>query len=346
MKLRKAIKLAAAGAAIAAIPGVAFAAAGDIPSLTNWTGAGGVIDTSSGGCGSTFTCGTAILDDGFHQVPMTNALGEEFILTINTAAAGGGFGSLGLDGDDQAFADVNVIMLDGMGGIYAKQEMKDNSEGTFTSDSLMGTGMEFMGLVGMGTDGMGHMRMIELNQSVTDQDVVMGVTTDMTAGFNFKHGMNMSGQGTVDYDGKYAIITLTGTASDGDFDSSFDIRLSEVEGVSASVSQAAEDDFLAKDLQLAATLDSGTGEEAILQVFSLDEQTGAEVTQTLTATGDGLSVVFTAGDAVVQLRIDQTLGTASPDIFGLHDFINETADDGKGIDSFTTTGPFWTVGAY
>jgi hypothetical protein len=304
MKIRNAIKLAVVGS-FAVLPGLASAAA---PGAFNaWSTSGGLVvasDPAGLNCGGTTTGSST----GFLQRQCSDG-SNTFIQTINTAT---GF-------TDESY----VPMGSATGGIADRQGLQDTTGGVaFGSTAQLTTG-QFEDL-NQATGGR-----IALDQSLNN------TAGDLfTAGFTFREG-NFDGTGPTTYDGTHVHLVLDGATGDSQYTGTFNLSDYTVEAatVTTGSSTQAEADS-GRTLTLVADMADGT---SITQNFKLNEAHGSAVTNS--GTGNGLG--FSAGDTIVQVRVDQQVTDVGS--FGLHDFINETAATETGVDSFVSTGPFYTV---
>jgi len=139
MKIRKAIRMAVAGAAMALPAGAVLA--GSPIAFGGWTvnGAGDITATACGTC--SITSATPVTDAGFLQRNITIG-SKTFIQTIiaeaDTAATADTFGSwTGGNG----FADENFVEIGGTGGLSDKQQVFESvGADSFSSDAGLNTG--------------------------------------------------------------------------------------------------------------------------------------------------------------------------------------------------------------
>lgn len=297
MKLRKAIKLAAAGAMFGAT-----SAAMALPSLGGFTT--DASDNVTATCPVGFTCAsTPITDAGFLQRILTeDTSGRKFIQNILTegVTADGGATFAG----DSGFADENFVEMGGTGGIISRQALAE-SDGVETFKS---TAVNYAGAF-RNVDGTG----ITINQSVAEVAGGMSTTFELVEFDDSANGSNVSAQ-----------TTITGHVGEAEFSGDFGFRTLVIEDTSGTYTTANY-----KKLDVDATL---LGD--VNQTVALRERTGAAVADAGTMIpSDGSNTSWSANDTVVNLIIEQT--TAGAGVFGLNDFANETTGGAQGIDSFS-----------
>lgn len=177
MKLRKAIKVAVAGAAIA--PAIAMAAAP--VNFDNWTTNATSI---TGGTQAGFSYGESLTETGFLQRQVTDGT-NTWIQTVVAEATG----------TDQ-FSDENFVLIGGTGGIADKAQITE--AGAFDMTTTIYTGA--------------LKTMMDSKVNITQDQSGAG---GWTAGFTFDHNMNMAGGGGMYEDvrlsGTVATAAFTGT---------------------------------------------------------------------------------------------------------------------------------------
>ncbi len=320
MKIRKAIKMAVMGAAVAAPMGMAMAATSPLGNFTWSVDSNGTVTVD---CPAGYSCAPATnTDAGFLQRQIVeDSTGTTFIQTINAE-------------DDFAgnnFGDESYVVMGGNGGLSGKQSITE-TVGTevFTSGAQLNTGSEFMPMemlsdINAGSPGTS---MIELDQSVTD------TANEFDATFAFDHGMVMGSGGA-----KFALLTLRSNANDtaAGFTSGFDMQDLTFEGGAATWTQTGAD---AEYHMFNANADLNT--TGITQKFLLEERSGAKVGAGSITMPNGTTATYTNGDFVARLQVGQDVANAGS--FGLTDFANETTGGAADNDSFTSSGvPFGTI---
>jgi hypothetical protein len=328
MKLRKAIKFAAAGVVVGFAPALAMSAP-NVPTFDGWT-----IDTSDDGivytCQAGFSCdtanaigGTGSDDPDFYQITVTeDSTGDQYFQTIQYDPGEGTFTA-------ESFVGQEDNSSYGTGGVKSKTYIAESqatagddfdSTATITSYDFMVAGP----LAGASTD----MRKVLLDQNVTHTS---GGVTTFQSGFNFNMGEFSDVSGSV-----YEVSTITNSVSDdpliyaSEYTDSFEQKETKVEGASTY------DSLISKTLSATAQVVSevGTSEE-FTQYFVRNEAEGASVSDSGNVTaGAGANAVtysFSAGDTIVALTLDQNVGGAAAK-FSLSDSANESGTGEAGVD--------------
>ena len=333
MKIRKAIKMAMTGAALAVPAGVALAGT-PLNVHGNWTIAADGSINASNPTGMTCAASTNT-DQGFLQRVCEDASGKQYIQTINAEGSTGD--TFGTHSGTGFFGDESFVVMGSTvgGGISGKQQLfeSDTAGGggeDFTSNAALNTGGEFMPMEALSsvTAGSPGQSMIELDQTVTSN------AQEFQAAFNFDHGMTMAGGNK----GKFALVDLRSYANDtaAGFTSDFAMQDLEFEG-SAAFTAAADPSAYHK---FSATADLST--TGISQSFDLQERSGAAVGVGSITMPNGTTGSWTSGDFVARLAIGQDVTGAG--VFGLTDFANETTSTGADNDSFSSNAvPFGTI---
>lgn len=308
MKLRKAIKVAVAGAALA--PVVAMAAAPQ--NFGNWT------DTGSGitaGCTGGFTCaaGTTSGDsvEGFLQRNITDANGNTYIQTVIT-------------GDTGQISDESFVQVGGSGGIADRSKINSTEGGTnFDSTASILTGAFFTG-----SD-----KGLDFNQKLSASDA----NTTFTAGFQYsEQDASVILSGTMS-SGLYAKTTLTGFVSDAEgMDATFTQTEIEVIEANASETTAAEGQY-SKGLYVANNVTDTNPSEPMTQDFLIREAEGPNMVASVTTLTGNLSgsSAFTvaAGGSFESMQLNQDVAGQT---YGTEQYFN-TTPGGTGsndVDSF------------
>jgi hypothetical protein len=321
MKLRKAIKLAAAGAVIGAVPAISFAGnPAGVAFDSMWSDVADEI---------VFTCNTTL-----------------FI--CDTANAIGGAGT-----DDPDF--YQITLTDKISGdVYYQTIQLDNGEGSFNAESFVGQETNAFGANGISSktyvgevEGvLGATANFDLTATITTDDYgdtgPMGGTSrtkvlldqvistndgSMAAGFDFNMGTF-----TDVADSVFEVSTLTNAVTDGtEYTDSFELKETKIEGAPTY------DGLIRKTLSAVATIDASSGipDEAFLQEFVRNEAEGAAVSDSGVVTAglgpNQATFTFAGGDTIVALTIDQNVGGAAAK-FTLSDAANESAAGEAGVD--------------
>lgn len=310
MKLRKAIKMVAAGAAVTASASVLA-----VPTTGNWSVSGGVITAA---CPANYTCATAeITDSGFMQRQITDdTTGRTYIQSILTegdSTDGSTFAG------NTGFADESFVEIGGGEGIISRQLLAEQAVSGAVTEDFNSESQIFAGQFRVADSAA-----IQIDQTVAEAD-----TADVfSTGFQLIEMDNSSFGGNIT-----AQATVTGALNAADFTAGFKQTTFVVEDTTGTY---AADNW--KRLDADQTL---VGD--VQQTMALRERTGAAISQSGSTDGaTGTNAEFAAGDTIVSLRIAQDVSGAGS--FGLDDFVNETTGVENGIDSFTTSGvPFQTV---
>ena len=330
MKIRKAIKLAVAGAVAAAPLSMAVAMNDNKGPMTGefgqWESTGGAGTGITLSCPTGYTCATAaVTDAGFIQRTITDGDGRQFIQTI-VADGTGSFSSQG----NSFFGDESFVMLNGQGGISGQNQIRDNTgAGDFTSKSNLNTGSEFMSMGSTANAGtLGDGSMVELSQGITD--------TEFASTFEFDHGMLMMGEGG----GKFASLTLSDYANDSaaGFASSFKLQNNDLEDNTNTTTQA---NFIGKKVDVVMDLNTTD----ISQDFAVKTRAGSGAVgngEAFFSVGTSSNVAFSQGDSIYKMDLGQSVTGAGD--FGMGVFRNDTAGTQGKAQSLTSSAiPFVTV---
>ena len=304
MKLRKAIKVALAGAAIAPV----VAMAGSPTGFGVWTDNGSGIDVT---CPTGFTCtaGTTEGDseESFLQRQITDGAGNTYIQTIVTGDAG-------------EVSDESFVKMGGTGGVADQAKITSTEGGTsFDSTSNILTGEFFTG-----TD-----HGLDFTQQLSKSDTA----TTFTAGFHYQE-QDAAATTTVG-SGLRAETTLTGFVSDAEgMDATF--TMTEIEVIEAdAVDTAAAEAQYSKGLYVANNIDDSASTEPMTQDFLIREAEGPLLlgsTTTLTGSIDGSSFTVAAGGAFEAMQMNQDVAGGS---FATEQFFNTSGGTGSvDTDSF------------
>jgi hypothetical protein len=311
MKLRKAIKLVAAGAAVTASASVLAAD----PTHGSWTSNGGDIDASL--CPAGYTCSsTPISENGFMQRQITENVpdGRTFIQTIilegDVLVAGGGLAN------GTGFADESFVRIGGTGGIIDKQMLAETADlgggvnENFTSTSNISSG-EFRYV---------DQNAIDIQQAVNETGGAEGFDTT----FRLQEMDNSLYQDQIT-----AEVHIGGNTNGEGFTAGFKMETFVVEDTTGSYASAN-----LKRIDADQTLDGGGSD--VYQTFALRERTGASISDAgSTSANNGSNSSWTTGETIVSLRIGQDVAGAGQ--FGLDDFSNESSGGATGIDSFSSS---------
>jgi len=324
MKIRNSVKIAAAAALFAA-PVVSFAAAPAVSAGSfgaSTLNGNGTITTNSG-----LTCaGAGINEGGFTQEQCKNSAGDTLIHTV-------------LD-DGLGFTDESYVQMgaaSGSSGIADKQTIVETTSGeTFTSTAQLMTG-NFEAVGDMGS------ARIHLNQGVAT------TAGDFATGFDFKErNGDLAIQG---HDGTFTDMVIDNMAADSTYTNTFKFENFNVEA--ATISNV--DTTKYADANAAAAALSGVrldqtallsdASSSITQTFKINERHGSFTLGAGNANIAGTSVLWSAGDSIINTEIGQLVGNgatgtaAAAMAFGLHDFANESTLAGAGVDSQVSANP-------
>jgi len=326
MKIRNAVKVAAAAALFAA-PVASFAApavaVGTFGTSTLDPGTAGTITTSSG-----LTCASAgINEGGFLQEQCVNSAGDTLIHTVIMDGAG--------------FTDESYVQMgasSGASGIADKQSLVETVSGEqFKSNAKLLTGnFEDVGSMTSAR--------IHLDQGVND----LGSSFDTTFNFDERNGL----VGTQGHDGTFTDMVITNNAWDSTYTNAFKFENFNVEAASITAvdtGKYADANAAAAALsgvqvdQIATLSDSGA---SITQNFTLNERHGKFTVAAGNANHPTATTLgWSAGDSIINTMIGQTIGNGATGsaagnmAFGLRDFANETTGGGAGVDSQVSASP-------
>jgi len=324
MKIRNAVKIAAAAALFAA-PVASFAAAPAVAAGSfgnNTLNTDGTITTNSG-----LTCaGAGINEGGFLQEQCVNSAGDTLIHTVLDDGAG--------------FTDESYVQMgaaSGTSGIADKQSLTETASGeVFSSNAKLMTG-NFEAVGDMGS------ARIHLDQGVS------ATTGDFATTFNFdERNGDINVQG---HDGTFTDMVIGNMAADSTYTNTFKFENFNVEA--ATISNV--DTNVYADANAAAAALSGVrldqnatlsdASASITQTFEINERHGAFTVAAGNANIPGSNVPWSAGDSIINTMIGQlvgngaTGGSAAAMAFGLHDFANESTGGGAGVDSQVSANP-------
>jgi len=338
MKIRKAIRMAVVGAALAMPAGAVLAAGSGVPitgGFGQWSinATGGITAASASTIGASSVSATPVTDAGFLQRNVTVG-SRTFIQTIIAeGATGDTFDSFA---SGTGFGDENFVEIGGTGGLSDKAQVFESASGTvFTSQAGLNTGSfaPVATLADVKNEAFtGANTTITLGQKVT--------SGEFNTGFDYTEGVT-TGTGT--NSDVFAITDIRATANDSaaSFASNFAYRNKAFEGALATDSATLALAYLKLDAN--TTL----GDPEITQNFHLKERSGLGAVAAGTAlatagSGSGTVANFNAGDHIVNLQVGQEVTGAG--VFGLNDFVDETLSAENGSDSQSNANvPFWTV---
>jgi hypothetical protein len=323
MKIRNAVKIAAAAALFAApVSSFAAPAVGAGAFDNNTLNGDDTITTNSG-----LTCASAgINEGGFLQEQCVNAAGDTLIHTVLMDGAG--------------FTDESYVQMgasSGSSGIADKQSLVETTGGEqFTSNSKLMTGnFEDVGSMASAR--------IHLDQGVND----LGASFATTFAFDERNG-DLSIQG---HDGTFTDMVIGNSAFDSTYTNTFKFENFNVEAAtitSVDTNTYADANAAAAALsgvrldQTATLSDSGA---SITQNFSINERHGAFTVAAGNANHPTASLPWSAGDSIINTMVSQLIGngatgaSAGSMAFGLHDFANESTGAGAGVDSQVSANP-------
>lgn len=325
MKIRNAVKIAAAAALFAA-PVSSFAA---VAAVDAGAFGGSTLNTdgtlTTGGTG--LTCaGAGINEGGFMQEQCVNTAGDTLIHTVMTDGAG--------------FTDESYVQMgaaSGSSGIADKQNIVETVSGeTFTSQAKLMTG---------NFEAVGDMTSARI---ALDQGVAT-VAGDFSSTFSFKErNGDLAIQG---HDGTFTDMVIGNMAADSTYTNTFKFENFNVEA--ATITNV--DTNVYADANAAAAALSGVrldqnallsdASASITQTFAINERHGAFTVAAGNANHPTASLPWSAGDSIINTLIGQLVGNGATGsstaamAFGLHDFANETTGAGAGVDSQVSANP-------
>jgi len=324
MKLRKAIKFAAAGAVVGIAPAISMAG----PTSANfdsWT-----VDPSDDGivynCDTVnYSCdtanalgGTGSADPDFYQITITEkATGNQYFQTIHYDAAEGVFKA-------ENFVGVEANTDYSHGGVLSKTFISETQGVLSATDDFNSTAIitSYDWMEAQSDAGATSLRKVYLDQNIAHTS---GGATTFNSGFNFKMGTLSDVADSV-----YEVSTITNGVTDdptvyaGEYTDTFEQIETKIEGATAY------DGLISKTLKAVARIDASSGipSEAFTQDFVRNEAEGAAVSDSgMVTVGTGpkqTTYTFAAGDTIVALTLDQNVGGAAAQ-FSLSDSANETA---------------------
>lgn len=326
MKIRNAVKIAAAAALFAA-PVTSFAAAavaagGFDASTLNGNGTITTNHTLDG-----LTCaGAGINENGFTQEQCKNAAGDTLIHSVMIDPVSGF--------NDESY--VQMYAPTGSSGIADKQHLTETVSGeTFTSNAKLMTG-NFQDVGSMAS------ARIHLDQSVSN-------TTDFNTSFNFdeRNGL-LTVQG---HDGTFTDMVIGNTAYDSTYTNTFKFENFNVEAASITATDtnkyanAAAASLALSGVRLDQSALLSDASSSITQTFKISERHGSFTLGSGQSNHPTSSTAWSAGDSIINTLIGQLVGNgatgsaAAAMAFGLHDFSNETTLQGAGVDSQVSANP-------
>lgn len=318
MKLRKAIKLAAAGAAVTASASVLA-----VPTFDNWSSAGGVVTAN---CPTGYTCSTSpISESGFLQRQLTEtSTGRTFIQSILVTGDYDGVGAPGVLTGAEMFVDENFVEVGGHGGIMDQQQLHEQASGTNS-----GTGVTVTESFDTASNILsGAFRTTD----VVAIDIYQMIAETTTAGEDFGSSFQLQEMDNSSFGGNITAKVNLGMDVSGDgFTNKFGMETFNVEDTTGA--------FTSGNYKKLDVDQNMVGE--VTQEAHLRERTGAAVAGPGGTDADS-NITFLANDTIVSLRIGQDVAGAGS--FGLDDFVNESQATSVGIDSLATSNiPFQTI---
>jgi hypothetical protein len=311
MKLRKAIKMAAAAAVVGATPLMVQAAPPG--AMGSYTGDSNGVITYTCTTNAAYTCDTAnaISEGGFYMVTVHGTNGDTFIDTViydDLAAEGEGV----MSSQSVVGHEDNAI---NNGGIYSTMNVNelivDGATANFDATTTISTG--------------GYLQASALGEQDVqiDQNITNGA---FSSGFGWTHG-NVTGGTPGD---AYETFNITHSTTDNsEFTDTFQMLETKVDGVDST-------GLASKQLSSKSQVIAGGGVpgESIEQYFVLNEASGAAVAAGSYVAGSSTNTItFSAGDTVTALTLDQDLAGVDAS-FSLSDIANETTSAGDGFDVF------------
>jgi hypothetical protein len=330
MKLRKAIKLAAAGAIVGAVPMLAQAATGI--TTGNASPLDGSLNCTVDGA---YTCETLVTDAGFVMYRVTDAgAANTFYVTGIVDNAEGNFSSISVVGEETNTVHNN--------GVWNKTDVSEIGVGDddFVLSTTVTTGSYSdgvtVGAAGSNTATAAGHQTIDILEHIYDN-------TDSNAfntGFDYTKG-TIDGSGGVVYetfDINLAVNAGAATDAGGSIANTFQILQTVIDATAGG----AYVDLAGKTLMIDQLVNEDAAGDTFVQSFKQNEATGSAVFDngTITAGPAGeATVTFAAGDTLAVKTLSQTMNGAVAN-FGLSDAANEDAtgtNNGAGVDNFAGT---------
>jgi hypothetical protein len=332
MKLRKAIKLAAAGAVVGSAPMLAMANSAGLGGSVTFTTTQGVTGTATANCPATYTCNTAdaITDSGFIMFQAIDGSGNTFYVTGIVDNAEGVFNTLTVVGEE-ANTSHNA-------GAYNKTTVQEIglSDDDFKLTATITTG-DYQDAVSVGGQGGSTATTDGLQKVAIDQAIYDNLDSNaFYTGFGYTNGTTTAGHTYETFDVNLNVVD--GTANDGInglIDNTFQLLETKVDGATAG---AADGVVIGKTLLIDQNIaDTANAADTFTQRFIQNEAADGAVAGSgtvLAGPGGTGSFTFSAGDTLAVKTLAQNMNGAAAD-FGLSDAADESNTNGEtGVDNF------------
>jgi hypothetical protein len=335
MKLRKAIKLAAAGAVVGAIPMMATAnqaGFGTAPIVT-FSGSSAGVSAQCGSGGWVCDSANAITDDGFIMYKATDTNGNNYYITGIVDNGEGNFNTASMVGEENNSSG-------NAAGVYSKTNVSEigATDDDFTMDTTVTTqaysdSVDVGGANGSALSVSAHQK-IDINQSIYDN----ASFTAFNTGFNYTNGTTDS-QGLTYETFDINLNVDDGSAATGDLlQNSFQLLETKVDGGTAGSGDSV---IIGKTLMIDQYVaDQADLADTFTQAFIQNEAAGSAVADAgiVTAGAGGAygsgTFTFQAGETLAVKTLEQNLNAAAAD-FGLSDAANESnTTQETGVDNF------------
>jgi hypothetical protein len=332
MKLRKAIKLAAAGAVVGAAPMLAMANSAGLGGSVTFTTTQGVTGTATVACPGTYTCDTAnaITDSGFVMFQAIDGSGNTFYVTGIVDNNEGVFNTLTVVGEE-ANTSHNA-------GAYNKTNVQELglSDDDFKLTATITTGdyQDAVSVMGQGgstasTDGL---QKVAIDQSIYDNVDSNAFFT----GFGYTNGTTTNGNTYETFDVNLNVSDGTASIGDGSITNTFQLLETKVDGATAG---SADGVVIGKTLLIDQNIVSNADtNDTFTQRFIQNEAADGAVAGSgtvLAGPGNTGSFTFSQGDTLAVKTLAQNMNGAAAD-FGLSDAADEsgTTNQETGVDNF------------
>ena len=317
MKLRKAIKLAAAGAVVGAAPMLAMANSAGLGGSVTFTTTQGVTGTATVACPGTYTCDTA------------NAITDSGFVMFQAIDGSGVFNTLTVVGEE-ANTSHNA-------GAYNKTTVQEIglSDDDFKLTATITTGdyQDAVSVMGQGgstasTDGL---QKVAIDQSIYDNVDSNAFFT----GFGYTNGTTTNGNTYETFDVNLNVSDGTASIGDGSITNTFQLLETKVDGATAG---SADGVVIGKTLLIDQNIVSNADtNDTFTQRFIQNEAADGAVAGSgtvLAGPGNTGSFTFAQGDTLAVKTLAQNMNGAAAD-FGLSDAADESNTNGEtGVDNF------------
>jgi hypothetical protein len=334
MKLRKAIKLAAAGAVVGAAPMLAMANSAGLGGSVTFTTTQGTTGTATINCPGTMTCDSAnaITDAGFVMFKATDGSGNNFYVTGIVDNNEGVFNTLTVVGEEANTSHNN--------GAYNQTNVQELglSDDDFKMTATITTG-DYSDTVAVHGQGAGTGITTQGSQKVAiGQSIYDNLDSNaFFTGFDYTNGTTTAGHTYETFD--INLNVNSGSAATGDLlNNSFQLLETKVDGATAG---SADGVVIGKTLMIDQLIDdqadtADTFTQAFIQNEAADGAVAGSGTVIAGAGGaaGSASFTFSAGDTLAVKTLEQNLNGAAAD-FGLSDAADEsgTTNQEAGVDN-------------